>query len=148
MYARNPVEIPVAHDARLSGSSKYSLMRLFRLHLDLMTGFSLAPLRLLFGAGAVVAGAGILFGVVLLVLRIAYGPEWAEQGTFTLFAVLFFFIGAQFIAFGLLGEYVGRIFQSVRRRPAYVIRPVAERTAPGAEEAERDVPAAPRRQPV
>src|SRR5262249_17254365 len=54
------------------------------------------------------------------------GPEWAVSGVFTLFAVLFFFVGAQFIAFGLLGEYVGRIFQAVRERPAYVLRDLPE----------------------
>ncbi len=122
LYAKNPVEIEVRHEARHEGKSKYSLLRLFRLHLDLMTGFSLAPLRLLFSVGSIVAAAGILFGVALLVLRVIEGPEWAAFGVFTLFAVLFLFVGAQFIAFGLLGEYVGRIFQAVRERPAYVLR--------------------------
>jgi undecaprenyl-phosphate 4-deoxy-4-formamido-L-arabinose transferase len=126
LYARNPVEIDVAHEARHEGKSKYSLLRLFRLHLDLMTGFSLAPLRLLFSVGSIVAAAGILFGVLLLVLRLVEGPEWAAFGVFTLFAVLFMFVGAQFIAFGLLGEYVGRIFQAVRERPAYVLRELAD----------------------
>jgi undecaprenyl-phosphate 4-deoxy-4-formamido-L-arabinose transferase len=130
LYARNPVEIDVAHEARHEGKSKYSLLRLFRLHLDLMTGFSLAPLRLLFSVGSIVAAAGILFGVLLLVLRLVEGPEWAAFGVFTLFAVLFMFVGAQFIAFGLLGEYVGRIFQAVRERPAYVLRELAEDEAP------------------
>ena len=126
LYAKNPVEIDVAHEARHEGKSKYSLLRLFRLHLDLMTGFSLAPLRLLFSVGSFVAAAGILFGVLLLVLRLVEGPEWAAFGVFTLFAVQFMFVGAQFIAFGLLGEYVGRIFQAVRERPAYVLRDLAE----------------------
>lgn len=130
LYARNPVEIPVAHEARREGRSKYSLLRLFRLHLDLVTGFSLAPLRLLFGAGVLIAAAGILFGLVLLALRLLQGPGWAAQGVFTLFAVLFFFVGAQFIAFGLLGEYVGRVFQSVRRRPVFVLRELPEEPAP------------------
>lgn len=122
LYARNPVEIDVGHEARVRGRSKYSLGRLLRLQLDLMTGFSLEPLRLLFSVGGVVAAAGILFGLFLLAMRIFHGPEWAAEGVFTLFAVLFFFVGAQFVAFGLLGEYVGRIFQSVRQRPPYVLR--------------------------
>jgi undecaprenyl-phosphate 4-deoxy-4-formamido-L-arabinose transferase len=129
LYARNPVEIDVAHEARHEGKSKSSLWRLFRLHLDLMTCFSLAPLRLLFSVGSIVAAAGILFGVLLLVLRLVQGPEWAAFGVFTLFAVLFMFVGAQFIAFGLLGEYVGRIFQAVRERPARPAR-LADDDAP------------------
>jgi undecaprenyl-phosphate 4-deoxy-4-formamido-L-arabinose transferase len=126
LYARNPVEIHVKHEARHEGQSKYSLLRLLRLHLDLMTGFSLAPLRLLFSVGSIVAAAGMLFGVALLVLRFVEGPEWAAFGVFTLFAVLFLFVGAQFIAFGLLGEYIGRIFVAVRERPAYVLRDLPE----------------------
>ncbi len=130
LYARNPVEIPVAHEARAAGRSKYSLLRLFRLQLDLMTGFSLAPLRLLFSVGGVIAAAGVLLGIVLLVLRLVRGPEWAAEGVFTLFALLFVFIGAQFVAFGLLGEYVGRIFQAVRERPSYVLRDLGDEEVP------------------
>lgn len=122
LYARNPVEIPVGHEARVRGRSKYSLGRLLRLQLDLMTGFSLEPLRLLFSVGGVIAATGILFGIFLFTMRIFHGPEWAAEGVFTLFALLFVFVGAQFVAFGLLGEYVGRIFQSVRQRPLYVLR--------------------------
>jgi undecaprenyl-phosphate 4-deoxy-4-formamido-L-arabinose transferase len=132
LYARNPVEIDVGHEARREGRSKYSFGRLLRLHLDLMTGFSLEPLRLLFSVGAFVAAAGILLGLYLLAMRIVHGPEWAAEGVFTLFAVLFVFVGAQFVAFGLLGEYVGRIFQSVRQRPPYVLRDLPE--TPRAEE--------------
>jgi undecaprenyl-phosphate 4-deoxy-4-formamido-L-arabinose transferase len=44
------------------------------------------------------------------------------QGVFTLFAILFFFVGAQFVAFGLLGEYIGRIYQEVRDRPRFVVK--------------------------
>ena len=58
-----------------------------------MTGFSLAPLRLLISAGVVVAALGILFGVTLLVLRLWFGAEWAAEGVFTLFAILFVFVG-------------------------------------------------------
>ena len=126
LYARSPVEIPVAHERRRRGRSKYSFLRLLRLHLDLMTGFSLAPLRFLIGAGAVVAAAGILFGLLLLVLRLVHGPAWAAEGVFTLFAILFVFVGAQFVAFGLLGEYVGRIFLAVRERPPFLLREIAD----------------------
>ena len=126
LYARDLVEIPVSHEPRKRGRSKYSLLRLFRLHLDLMTGFSLAPLRFLIGAGALVAAAGILFGLFLLYQRLVRGPGWAAEGVFTLFAILFVFVGAQFVAFGLLGEYVGRIFLAVRERPPFVLRDIAE----------------------
>ena len=55
------------------------------------------------------------------------GAEWAAEGVFTLFAILFVFVGAQFIAFGLLGEYIGRIYEAVRERPPYVLAELPER---------------------
>jgi undecaprenyl-phosphate 4-deoxy-4-formamido-L-arabinose transferase len=67
------------------------------------------------------------FGVFLLVMRLKHGPEWAAQGVFTLFAVLFIFVGAQFIAMGLLGEYIGRIYHDVRARPRWFV----QKTVPG-----------------
>ena len=126
LHAVNPVEIPVAHAARSRGASNYSLGRLFSLQLDLLTSFSIAPLRLLFLLGSAVAAIGMLFGALLLGMRLAFGPAWAVSGVFTLFALLFFLVGAQFIAFGLLGEYIGRIYQEVRGRPPYLVREVYE----------------------
>jgi undecaprenyl-phosphate 4-deoxy-4-formamido-L-arabinose transferase len=120
-FARNPVEIPVSHEERAGGTSKYSLLKLFSLQLDLLTGFSLWPLRALFFVGTGVACLGSLLGLLILALRLCYGPGWAAEGVFTLFALLFCFIGAQFFALGLLGEYIGRIFQAVRKRPPYIL---------------------------
>ncbi len=124
LYAKNPVEIPVSHAPRVEGDSKYSFAKLISLQLDLMTSLSLAPLRLLFLMGSAIAILGISFGCLLIILRIILGPNWAAQGIFTLFAILFILIGGQFIAFGLLGEYIGRIFQEVRGHPVYVIKQI------------------------
>jgi undecaprenyl-phosphate 4-deoxy-4-formamido-L-arabinose transferase len=126
LYARSPIEIPVAHSERHDGRSKYSLLRLFRLHLDLLTGFSVAPMRLLFVTGVLFAFAGLLLGATLAFMRILHGPHWAADGVFTLFAILFVFVGAQFFALGLIGEYVGRTLGVVRRRPTYVLRELPE----------------------
>lgn len=115
-------EIPVTHAERASGRSRYSFLKLVGLLLDLLTGFSMFPLRALSTFGVAMAGLGAAFGVFLVGMRIALGSSWAAEGVFTLFAVLFFFVGAQFLAFGLLGEYVGRIYNEVRRRPQYVVR--------------------------
>ena len=61
----------------------------------------------------------------------SYGSEWAAQGVFTLFAILFTFIGAQFVGLGLLGEYIGRIYQDVRARPKYCVQRVVGRRVSG-----------------
>jgi undecaprenyl-phosphate 4-deoxy-4-formamido-L-arabinose transferase len=77
--------------------------------------------------GVVVAALGIGFGIMLLVMRSVHGPEWAAQGVFTLFSILFIFIGAQFVGMGLLGEYIGRIYSDVRARPRYFVQQVVGR---------------------
>jgi len=124
-FARTTTEIQVKHEARKKGESKYSLMKLVMLHFDLLTSMTTFPLRLLSILGGIVSSAGISFGLFLLLMRIYYGAEWAAQGVFTLFAILFIFVGAQFVAMGLLGEYIGRIYHDVRARPRYFVQRVS-----------------------
>jgi undecaprenyl-phosphate 4-deoxy-4-formamido-L-arabinose transferase len=120
--AKKTAEIEVGHAGRWGGQSKYGLLKLMRLSFDLITGFSLLPIQMMSLAGIVVALAGMGFGVFLLVRRLFVGPE--SEGVFTLFAILFVFIGILILAVGLVGEYVGRIYLEVRRRPTYRIRAI------------------------
>jgi undecaprenyl-phosphate 4-deoxy-4-formamido-L-arabinose transferase len=122
-FAKRIAEVPVGHAERAAGDSKYGLWKLINLQFDLLTSFSLIPLQMLSVLGGIISALGVGFGVILLVYRFLH-PEGAVQGVFTLFAVLFFFVGAQFLAFGLLGEYIGRIYQEVRDRPRYVVKSV------------------------
>ena len=121
-FARNPTEIPVAHAARRHGESAYSLYRLVRLNFDLMTGFSLVPLQVFGLLGTLVAFGGIAFGIFLFVRRLIVGAE--VEGVFTLFAILFTLLGIAMAGLGLVGEYVGRIYQQVRGRPRFRVRRV------------------------
>ena len=130
IFARRIVEVPVEHAERGAGHSKYNFAGLLRLQFDILTGFSNFPVRALTWFGGVTFLAGAVFGLLLLALRLHYGSEWAGQGVFTLFAILFFFVGAQFLAFGLLGEYLGRIYAEVRRRPRFLIRKVHGKEGP------------------
>lgn len=123
-FARRATELPVAHAEREFGDSKYSVMRLINLMYDLITCLTTTPLRLLSVLGSVVALCGFGFALLLVILRIAFGPQWAADGVFMLFAVLFMFVGAQFVGMGLLGEYIGRIYNDVRARPRYFIQRV------------------------
>ncbi len=77
--------------------------------------------------GQSISAFGIGLGLLILILRFIWGSEWAAQGVFTLFAILFVLVGAQFIGLGLLGEYIGRIYQDVRDRPRYFVRRVVGR---------------------
>ena len=124
-FAGTTSEISVRHEARTHGDSKYSFLKLISLQFDLLTSMSTFPLRLLSFIGTLIAASGIAFGIFLLTMRFYMGSAWAAQGVFTLFAVLFVFIGAQFIGLGLLGEYIGRIYQDVRARPRYFIKEIA-----------------------
>jgi len=123
-FARKATEIPVLHAEREHGESKYSFMRLINLMYDLITCLTTTPLRLLSVFGSIIAVAGFGLSVLLVVLRLVFGPQWAAEGVFMLFAVLFMFIGAQFVGMGLLGEYIGRIYNDVRARPRYFIQRV------------------------
>lgn len=124
-FAQNPTEIVVGHEERQAGESKYSLYSLIRLNFDLMTGFSLVPLQLFSMVGIIVSLLSGLLVVYMGGRRLILGPE--EGGLFTLFAIAFLLIGIVLFGIGLLGEYIGRIYQEVRQRPRYVIAAVLER---------------------
>jgi undecaprenyl-phosphate 4-deoxy-4-formamido-L-arabinose transferase len=124
LYAMRPIEVPIAHEERFAGKSKYSMYSLIRLNFDLITGFSVVPLQLFSMVGMLIAMASALLFVVLLVRRIWHGSE--AEGLFTLFAFVFFLIGVALFGIGLLGEYVGRIYAQVRERPRYIVEAVLE----------------------
>ena len=126
-FARRATEIEVGHAERIEGDSKYGLWKLINLQFDLLTSMTTFPLRVLSVLGGVISAAGVGFGIFLLIMRLIHGPDWAAEGVFTLFAILFIFIGAQFIGMGLLGEYIGRIYNDVRARPRYFVHRVVGR---------------------
>jgi len=121
-FAANPTEVEVEHAARAAGESKYNLYRLIRLNFDLMTGFSLVPLQLFTIVGMAITGLSLLLVLYMLARRVLIGPE--AEGLFTLFAILYVLVGVVITGLGLVGEYVGRIYQEVRRRPRFRIRSI------------------------
>lgn len=123
-FSRNPTEVTVGHEERAAGESKYSLYSLIRLNFDLMTGFSIMPLQLFNLVGMLISALSGVLVLYLAIRRIFYGPE--AEGVFTLFGIAFFLIGIALFGIGLLGEYVGRIYQEVRQRPRYLVAAVLE----------------------
>jgi undecaprenyl-phosphate 4-deoxy-4-formamido-L-arabinose transferase len=122
-FAKRVAEIPVAHAERAGGESKYNIFSLAHLSLNLITGFSLLPMRALSLTGMGIFLLDAIFAAVLLAHRLIYGPQ-QEGALWTLFSILFLFVGLIFLALGLIGEYIGRIYIEVRRRPNYIVRAV------------------------
>jgi len=120
LFSRRVAEIPVGHAERERGYSKYSLLKLLRLNVDFMTGFSNFPIHMVGVLGICISLLGLGFGAYLFLRRLFMGPE--VEGVFTLFAILFVFVGLNTFALALVGEYVGRIYREVRGRPRFVIR--------------------------
>ena len=127
-FAHRPAEIEVEHEERHAGASKYSLYKLVRLNFDLVTGFSVLPLQLfsLFGIFVSVASLGVYVVVIaqriLLAGSMSIGIIWDRD------ILQFFLTGMLLFGLGLIGEYVGRIYQQVRERPRYVIQALLEKT--------------------
>lgn len=120
------IALPVARDARRAGTPQYTLSKLIRLALDGVISFSFVPLRLSSIAGAGAAGLAFL-GLIVVAVWKAMGllPSGAGLGAIAL-SVLFLG-GVQLLTIGILGEYVGRVFNEVKQRPVAVVAEVVER---------------------
>ena len=125
-FATNPIEIPIAHRSREFGDSKYSLFNLIRLNFDLMTSFSTVPLQLVTVAGMLISLLAFLVLICLVFVRFALHLQLTTRSFFSLaFDTLqFILIGANLLAVGVIGEYVGRIYKASNRRPRYSIRKI------------------------
>jgi undecaprenyl-phosphate 4-deoxy-4-formamido-L-arabinose transferase len=125
-FSHNPTEIEVEHEERHAGQSKYSLYKLVRLNFDLVTGFSVLPLQLFSLFGIFVSMVSIAVYLIVIAQRLLAG----EGGIAVIWdrdILEFFLIGVQLFGMGLIGEYVGRIYQQVRERPRYLIQAVLEK---------------------
>ncbi len=126
-FAFNPTEVEVGHAERAAGESKYSLYKLIRLNFDLITGFSLVPLQLFSMFGMLVSAGALVTYLIVIVNRLVLSG-WRE-GMATLWdrdILAFFLIGMLLFGLGLIGEYVGRIYQQVRERPRFMIKAILE----------------------
>jgi undecaprenyl-phosphate 4-deoxy-4-formamido-L-arabinose transferase len=128
-FARSPAEVEVAHEERAAGTSKYPFYRLVRLNFDLITGFSVVPLQLFSLFGILVSMGSVVVYAVVMAERVLHGAPLDALRTFWDRDLLQFFLtGIVLFGVGLVGEYVGRIYQQVRHRPRYLVQAVLERT--------------------
>jgi undecaprenyl-phosphate 4-deoxy-4-formamido-L-arabinose transferase len=126
-FARDPAEVEVAHEERAAGESKYSLYKLIRLNFDLVTGFSVVPLQLfsLFGIGVSIVALAAYF--IVIAKRIVTGEANGLLVIWDRDILAFFLIGVLLFGLGLVGEYVGRIYQQVRERPRFLVQAILEK---------------------
>lgn len=110
--------VPYRRDARKAGVTKYPLRKMVRFALDAITSFSYLPLQLATYSGFVIAGFSVVAIIIAIILRLT-GSAIAGQAT-TLVSVLFLG-GIQLIFLGIMGEYLGRIYDEVKRRPLYIV---------------------------
>ena len=111
-------------EAREHGKTSFNTWKLWNFALEGITSFSTLPLRIWTYIGAVVSMLAFIYGVYLTFKTIFIGVE--TPGYASLMVVLLFSVGAQLIGIGILGEYLGRVFSEVKRRPSYIIREVIE----------------------
>ena len=129
-FAQRPTEIEVEHEERAAGESKYSVYKLVRLNFDLMTGFSTAPLQIFSMLGISVSIISLLVYLLVIAQRliVANGLHERISAFWDRDILTFFLIGMVLFGLGLIGEYIGRIYQQVRARPRYLVAAVLEQT--------------------
>ena len=115
--------VPYERHSRYAGTTKYPLSKMIRFSMDAITSFSHVPLQLATSFGFILAGISLLGIIVAAILRIFTGAIVGQASTLTL---VLFLGGIQLIFLGIIGEYLGRIYDEVRARPLYVVREVLE----------------------
>lgn len=121
--------LEIERDARHSGNSKYSLRRLVRLALDGVFAFSVLPIRLATALGAFVVACSALFAFYSLIVKVFFGHS--PEGFTALILAITFLSGVQLLFLGVIGEYIGRIYEEVKQRPHYVVKQVVRKTNSG-----------------
>ncbi|MEO8115113.1 MAG: glycosyltransferase family 2 protein [Phenylobacterium sp.] len=113
------VGVPYTRPARVEGTTSWGYWKLWRLAADGLTSFSIAPLRVWTAVGLVAAALAVLYALALVVRVLVMGRD--VPGYASLMAVVLFGFALQMIALGVIGEYVGRIYEEVKRRPLYMV---------------------------
>lgn len=118
----NQIGIDYERDVRFAGKPKFTFSRLMYLALDGLVSFSFLPLRIISLLGFVISFFSILLAIFYTIQKILHGLN--PPGFASLIVSIFFFAGIQLITMGVIGEYVGRIFEEVKHRPLYIIKKI------------------------
>jgi undecaprenyl-phosphate 4-deoxy-4-formamido-L-arabinose transferase len=126
-FSHNPAEIEVEHEERHAGESKYSLYKLIRLNFDLVTGFSVLPLQVFSLFGIFISLVSLAVYIIVIIQRVLAGTYDGIWVIWDRDILQFFLTGVVLFGLGIIGEYVGRIYQQVRERPRYLIQAILEK---------------------
>jgi glycosyltransferase involved in cell wall biosynthesis len=113
------VAVPYERERRLAGATKWNYWRLWNLSLEGLTSFSIAPLKVATYVGLFTATVAVLYGAYIIGLTILFGNPVA--GYPSLLVIILFLGGIQLLSLGIIGEYVGRIFNETKHRPLYLV---------------------------
>ncbi|MDR1560966.1 MAG: glycosyltransferase [Holosporaceae bacterium] len=122
-FAGNPIDIPVTHEERKAGRSKYNFYKLVRITFDLMTGFSLTPLHVFTMLGMMISAASGIYFLIEVCKKLILN----HHGYGLRFAFVFLLLSFIILGIGLLGEYLGRAYFAVCEHPRFVIRDILEK---------------------
>lgn len=116
--------VKISHKTRIEGSSGYNFKRLVSMWLNGFTAFSVKPLRMASMMGAFFSACGFLYGIVIIIKKIIH-PQ-IQMGYSSIMVAILFIGGVLMLLLGLLGEYIGRIYIGMNKRPQYVIRSIVK----------------------
>ncbi|MCM3772741.1 MULTISPECIES: glycosyltransferase family 2 protein [Priestia] len=114
------IAVEYERDERLAGESKYPLKKMLKLSMDGITSFSYKPLKLASYAGVTLSGIGFIYLLVVLYLKLF--TDSTITGWSSLIVIQLFFSGIILIMLGMIGEYIGRIYDETKNRPLYIVR--------------------------
>ena len=112
--------VEFVREARFAGETKYPLRKMLKLAVDGITSFSYKPLKVSIGIGTFLSGFSLIFALTVVLLR-AFNISTMEPGWASLMVVMLFFFGIVLVMLGIMGEYIGRVFEEVKGRPLYII---------------------------
>lgn len=114
------IEFLYDRDPRSAGTTKWNYFKLFKLAMDGITSFTIAPLRAVTWCGAIVSAAAIIYAVYIVIRTLALGID--VPGYASLLVIMLVLGGMELLALGIIGEYLGRIFMQTKGRPNYLIQ--------------------------
>ena len=112
--------VEFVREARFAGETKYPLRKMLKLAVDGITSFSYKPLKVSIGIGTFLSAFSLIFALTVVLLR-AFDISTMEPGWASLMVVMLFFFGIVLVMLGIMGEYIGRVFEEVKGRPLYII---------------------------